>query len=253
MLKNLRREGRHTDPRPVNILFFFLFNLIAICLHQHCMKNYSKHIPYSPHGLGAVKSCMSCGSTERLVEDGERVCMGCGLVVKDFGSAVWIDATRVYITAPYAYNRRVHFREFFLSYQGKCVSPPYEILDKLHLDPMKRMPKLQFQAVLKMNVRGQMRADCIHALYYRFFDLSPPELLQWSQKAMNMCEKLFVLLARSKNSNTSIVSNQFLLYQILNNLGIATSWDDVLLTENTYLTSKAVCERGMEKMGWAMF
>jgi len=217
------------------------------------MTKYKLHTPYSPHSLGKLTACLQCGSEDKQVEDGECVCMGCGRSSKDTGSSLWIDVTRVYITPPYSYNRRAHFREFFLGYQGKCARAPYAVLDQLQLARKPALTKLHFQAVLKMSVRGQLKSEYIHALYYRFFECSPPNLLCWCQRVMGMCEELFACLAGTRDTSASIVSNQFLLYQILNNLGVNTSWDDVLLTEGPYQSSRAVCERSMSSLGWILF
>lgn len=240
-------------------LFYFvmIFNALILALHVKAKIIDSIFLPISPIPFPIQENCFNCKANE-FEDDGDSVmCLNCGLFNRQCYAASWNDITRVYIAPIYKYNRRAQFKEYILQYQGKCLKIDYSILDKLLVPRKKKCSKKDFLDLLRLSIRDKFCVDHIHALYYKFFDIEPPKLAHITYTLITWFDKFFEvynhILWQKKLTQDRYVSNQFLLYQFLNNNGVKTSLDDVLLTDSLPTNNQLLCNEIFNVLNWQMF
>jgi len=237
--------------------FVMIFNALILALHIRAKIEESLFLPTSPISFPPKKTCISCHKDE-FEDDGDSImCLNCGFFSRQCYAASWNDITRVYIAPIYTYNRRAQFKEYILQYQGKCVKVDYSILDKLLIPRNRPCSKKEFLDTLRSSIKDKFYIDHIHALYYKFFNITPPNISHATYTALIYFDQFFNVYNniswKKRITNDKYVSNQFLLYQFLNNIGISTSLDDVLVNDNLPNNNQIFCNDIFRELNWQMF
>lgn len=237
--------------------FVITFNTLIMALHIKAKLEESRFLPTSPISFPPQKTCISCYRNE-FEDDGDSLmCLNCGLFIRQCYAASWNDITRVYIAPIYTYNRRAQFKEYILQYQGRCIRIDYSILDKLLIPRDKLCSKKEFLDILRTSIKDKLCIDHIHALYYRFFNKPPPNISHVTYELLVCFDKFFAaynnILWQNRSINDKYVSNQFLLYQFLNNMGISTTLDDVLVNDNLSNSNQKFFNDIFGVLNWQMF
>lgn len=176
----------------------------------------------------------------------EDCCLICGCDNRFKLSTAWSDVSRVHSSPKYQYDRSFQFRDYILHYQGKINVPCLDNFLTL-IAEMENLPvlkKIDFYHYLGQKFKtdpliGKLSSRLLNIVVHTLYSiyLKRPNLdLSKIDKLILSDFKTFTA-EFTKRKKRRFVSNQYLLYQLLNRHGIETDYDDVLLSETTNLTT----------------
>lgn len=192
-------------------------------------------VPLSPLYYEKNVNCEICFQNNFVEYGGTIHCDSCGLIKRNNMEIAWSDISRLYSSPLYLYDRKLQFKELLLQYQGKCGNVDYSILDGKKIA---KMSKISFLRFIKVFVNKKICNEQIHALYYHYMKIEKPNLTKIENEILEMFDMFVKHYTEMYKTSTIYVSNQFLMYQILNNCNLRVSKDDVLLVENKFCDEK---------------
>lgn len=227
--------------------FVLLFNTEILNL-QIDLKNCGGFVPLSPLFVKHETCCAYCGSTESIECDGSIQCGSCGAICRNQSASAWSDIARVHTTPVYCYDRKNQFKECLLQYQGKCDN----FVDINVPKPQKHLTKMEFYQMLKADYKHQFHQEHFHCLYYKTMKIAAPDLTEIENAILNDFDT-FTKSFTKYNKQCSGVSNNFVLYQLLNRHGHLVIRGDVLLANSIDSASDRACRSSFKTLGWKLY
>lgn len=225
--------------------FVYDFNSNVLKLHV-AAKKINVFVPVSPLEFEQTKLC-NCGVDYIEFETWSQ-CSNCGCIERQHDAIAWADVSRVHSAPVYMNDRKIQFKEWLLQFQGKGRTV-FELDKTKHFD--KSMTKLEFLHQIKRFPPAQkFHTDQIHALYYAFKNIEPPNLTQVENRLLCDFDLFSSKYSKSSCQKNFNGLNQFLLFQFLKRYKIAVSLDDVLLTD---IQPDRGCIEVFASLGWTLF
>jgi hypothetical protein len=203
-----------------NNTFVYDFNKLALKIHILAKKNFH-FVSVSPCLYQPDNTCRICKSPDIEHYDERVICNKCGIVFSSRSAISWQDVGRIHTSPYYTYDRKSQFSEYLLNYQAKCKNVDYSVLQGL---PEHIPNKSDFWYTLKSVCGHRIPIDHVHALYYKYTNISPPNLSRIENKLLTD----FDLICKTKTTN---FSNQIMTFSLLNKYGITTTYSDVLISQ----------------------
>jgi hypothetical protein len=222
--------------------------------------------------------CQTCGHRNISMDDSITVCTACGIeteLIHMRGGSAFLDNSRVCMSnSRYSYDRKIHFRDTLLAFQGKQSTkiPPELVahiereIERNHLGGPAHLPRrARNHRVTKENVRTWLHEcnngasrfyDDLTLIHHLVTDQPMPDISQLEPRIYADFERLTeVYDSLNKGNRSNFLSSNYVLLTLLRRHGLYTNLDtcdefNLLKTFDRLRYHDTVCGIMFSILGW---
>jgi len=196
------------------------------------------NIPLKQTDKDDIVTCDNCeNKKDFIIDENSYICEECGAQQdnKSMNNTSYKDADRVNISAKYSYDRKVHFRDCFLQYQGKqnCTieQKVYDDLEDnfekhyLLIGDKNTKKEIRFSKITKEHVLMFLKElgyskhyENVILIHYNMTGKKPDDISYLEDRLLSDFDELVETYDKhfkNKVDRVNFISTQFVLYQLL--------------------------------------